>query len=572
MDPLRTVPRTAPERRVRTALVVLVPCLVLSFLFSLGAVRLRWSSAHGPGTHLAHLLDPARPGDLPRRLFVLSFLLSGSFACLCALVHRGEGRPVPDLHGSARWATWEEIRRSGLLDGRGLHVGGYRHRGRLHHLRDESDTHLLTFAPTRSGKGVSIILPSLLTNPEKSFFVFDIKGENHALSSGWREKAGNRVIKLEPASPDSHRYNPLDEISWKSPRAIRDIQNLAGILTHTGASSRERHWEDKAREALTGLLIHALEDPERSRTLHAVGRRLVDPERDEEETLAGLVDACLDEEGRAMLAALLHTPERERGSILSTLRKCFELFADPVLRDNTSESDFSIGDLVDGEAPVTLYFVVQPDDLDRLGPLCRIFLTQLLNRLISGLVFHRGRGVGPGRHPLVLMLDEFASMKGIPAFESALAYMAGYGVRAHLIVQDLDQITRLYGRNCGILGNCSTRIAFAPNTNATAEYLSRALGTRTVVRSRVSSSGREWSLRSSRSLSVDEVARPLLTPEETMRLRPIDTTHPDEPGGQTLILREGRHPILGTRVLYFRDPELAARSRIPPAGVVRREV
>ena len=136
-------------------------------------------------------------------------------------------------------------------------------------------------------------------------------------------------------------------------------------------------------------------------------------------------------------------------------------------------------------------------------------------------------------------------------------------------MQDLDQINRIYGRDSSILGNCATHIAFAPNTNATAEYLSRALGTRTVVRTRISTSGKEWSLGSSRSVSSDEVSRPLLTPDETRRLAPIDLSRPEDPGGRTLILREGQRPILGTRILYFRNPVLSARSRLPAARVAR---
>ncbi len=557
-------------RRLKTAAILTVVCLTLGFLVSYAATRLRWQGAYSMTLHLQALTQFERPGNFPLRLFWLGSLFAGSCCSLGALVYRGSGRAVPDLHGSARWAGWPEICRAGLL-GAGLYVGGYRRRNRLYHLRDDGETHLLTFAPTRSGKGVSIILPTLLTNEDKSFFVFDIKGENYALSSRWREKAGNRIVKLEPAGAESHRYNPLDEIVWGSPTAIKDIQNLATILTDSGKKARDSHWEDKAREALTGLIIYTLEDPDRERTLHAVGSLLTDPERDQEETLEQLVEDCEHAEARKHLASLRHTPEKERGSIISTLHKTFELFADPLIRQNTAESDFSLDELVDGPAPMTMYFVVQPNDLDRLSSLCRIFITQLLNRLVHGMTFEGGRAQRRRRHSLVLMLDEFAAMKNLPAFESSLAFIAGYGVRAHLIVQDLDQIIKHYGRENGILGNCSIRIAFAPNTNVTADYLSKELGNQTVVREKISTSGREWSLKDSRSSSMDEVSRPLLTPDEARRLKPIAVDGGEEPGGECLIMREGHYPIRGTRVLFFQNPVFLARSRMEPAKIVHQE-
>ena len=555
-------------QRLMVATAVIGAAAAVGFVVSYYAAAHRWSGAYGPMTHIRILSDVGSAENHPLEVFAAVSLTLLAFGALATLTYRGSSKAVPDLHGSARWTTWREIRKDGLL-GSGLHLGGFRHRGRVHHLRDDSNTHLLTFAPTRSGKGVSIIIPTLLTNHEKSFFVLDIKGENHALSSGWRESAGNRIIRLAFADHESHRYNPLDEIEWGSDTAIKEVQNLAGILTSTGKLSHDSHWADKAREALTGLLIHTLEDRTREQSLHAVGNLLVDPDKDLEETLNGLVEGCRHPEGKQLVTALRNTPTREQGSIISSLRKSFELFADPIVRRNTSDSDFRIADLVDGEEPTSLYFVIEPNDLDRLAPLARVFLTQLISRLAHGMAFRAGQGVSRHKHPLVLLLDEFASLQSMPVVEHAIAFMAGYGIRAHIIVQDLDQITKHYGRENGIIGNCATRIAFAPNNTNTAEHLSKSLGNRTVVRTRTSTSGKEWSLSSSRSGSIEETGRPLMTGDEIRRLAPMARAGPD-PGGEILILREGKYPIKGTRTPFFRNPAFLERSRMAPARIAPR--
>lgn len=505
------------------------------------------------------------------KMFASGFLLVLVLGLLVMVTVSTQGQVIKDLHGSARWAKLADLKNAGIVEPKrveqayafnssGVYIGGFKQGKRTLHLKDDSNTHLLCFAPTRSGKGVSLILPTLLTNHKKSFFIYDIKGENFAISSGWREMTGSRIIKLELASPDSHKYNPLDEIEFGSTSFTQDIQNLAGILTDSGdgKNSRSDHWQDKARELLTALLVYTLEDSSRERSLYFVGNLLTDPKMDLEETIDELVENCTDPVAKNIFIATRNTPEKERGSVISTLRKTFELFADPVIRENTSSSDFRIRDLVNGETPVSLYFIVQPNDLSRLNSMVRVFVTQLFSKLIVGMEFEGGTSKQKNKFPLILMMDEFASMKYMPVMEEGLAFIAGYGVRAYLIVQDLDQIHKYYGRENGIIGNCHTQIAFAPNSNNTAKYLVEQLGKTTIVRRKVSrSSGKHRS----RSTSVEEVGRELLTVDEARRLKMIDVGGENE-GGETLVMRSGEPPIKGTRVLYFTDPVLSDRSKV----------
>jgi type IV secretion system protein VirD4 len=140
-------------------------------------------------------------------------------------------------YGSARWATEKEIRTAGLLNPDGVVLGQLG----CHYLRHDGPEHVLCFAPTRSGKGVGLVIPTLLTWPG-SVIVHDIKGENCPLTAGWRERFG-RVLLFDPTNPDSSPYNPLLEVR-RGDAEIRDVQNIADILVDPeGALERRNHWE-----------------------------------------------------------------------------------------------------------------------------------------------------------------------------------------------------------------------------------------------------------------------------------------------------------------------------------------
>jgi type IV secretion system protein VirD4 len=247
---------------------------------------------------------------------------------------------------------------------------------------------------------------------------------------------------------------------------------------------------------------------------------------------------------------LLNKSENERSGVLSTAMSFLGLYRDPVVAKVTHHCDWRIRDLVEGDHPTTLYLVVPPSDISRTKPLVRLILNQIGRRLTEDLQA-RGR-----RRRLLLLLDEFPALGRLDFFESALAFMAGYGLKSFLIAQSLNQIERAYGPNNAILDNCHVRVSFATNDERTAKRVSDALGTATEMRALRNYAGHRLSpWLGHLMVSRQETARPLLTPGEVMQLPP----------GDELVLVSGVPPIRAKKARYFEDPRLAERVLAPPA-------
>jgi type IV secretion system protein VirD4 len=251
--------------------------------------------------------------------------------------------------------------------------------------------------------------------------------------------------------------------------------------------------------------------------------------------------------------------------------RLLSLYRDPLIARNVSRSDFRIMDLMNHAKPVSLYLVVRAEDKDRLKPLMRLIINQLVRVLLRPeITYAQGRPAPPHKHRMLLMLDEFPSYGKLEVFQEALAYIAGYGIKAYLIMQDVAQLWGAYGRDESILSNCHIRTAFAPNKIETAEWLSRMAGTATIVKEDITTSGGRFSaVLSNMSRSFHQVSRPLATPDEIMRLKSPKKDAGDiitEPGDM-LVFATGHPPILGTQSLYFRDLVFLERVAIPaPAG------
>jgi type IV secretion system protein VirD4 len=148
------------------------------------------------------------------------------------------------------------------------------------------------------------------------------------------------------------------------------------------------------------------------------------------------------------------------------------LYRDPLIARNVSRSDFAIRDLMNHIRPVTLYLIVRAEDKDRLKPLMRLIINQMMRVLLRPeITYEDGRPKMPHKHRLLLMLDEFPSYGKLEVFQEALAYIAGYGIKAYLIMQDIAQLWGAYGRDESIISNCHLRVAYAPNKIETAEWL-----------------------------------------------------------------------------------------------------
>jgi len=454
-----------------------------------------------------------------------------------------------ETYGSARWAETGEVKAAGLLGPDGVVLGCY-HRD---YLRHDGPEHVLCFAPTRSGKGVGLVVPSLLTWPG-SAIVHDIKGENWTLTAGFRAQHG-RVLMFDPTNAKSSAYNPLLEVrrgEWE----VRDVQNIADILVDPeGSLEKRNHWEKTSHALLVGAILHVLY-AEEDKTLAGIAGFLSDPRRPIESTLAAMMKtAHLGKAGPHPVIAsaareLLNKSDNERSGVLSTAMSFLGLYRDPVVAEVTRRCDWRITDIVGGKHPTTLYLVVPPSDINRTKPLIRLILNQIGRRLTEDLQ------AKAGRHRLLLMLDEFPALGRLDFFESALAFMAGYGLKSFLIAQSLNQIEKAYGANNSILDNCHVRVSFATNDERTAKRVSDALGTATEMRAMRNYAGHRLSpwlghLMVSRS----ETARPLLTPGEIMQLPPADE----------IVMVAGLAPIRAKKARYYEDVRFKERIVLPPA-------
>ncbi|WP_242219572.1 conjugal transfer protein TraG [Shinella zoogloeoides] len=455
-------------------------------------------------------------------------------------------------YGSARWAGKDEVKAAGLLSPDGVVLGRYDR----DYLRHDGPEHVLCFAPTRSGKGVGLVVPSLLTWPG-SAIVHDIKGENWQLTAGLRARHG-RVLLFDPTNPKSSAYNPLLEVrrgEWE----VRDVQNIADILVDPeGSLEKRNHWEKTSHALLVGAILHVLY-AEDDKTLAGVAAFLSDPKRPIESTLAAMMKTShLGEAGPHPVIAsaareLLNKSDNERSGVLSTAMSFLGLYRDPVVAEVTRRCDWRISDMVGGKLPTTLYLVVPPSDINRTKPLIRLILNQVGRRLTEDLQ------AKAGRHRLLLMLDEFPALGRLDFFESALAFMAGYGLKSFLIAQSLNQIEKAYGPNNSILDNCHVRVSFATNDERTAKRVSDALGTATEMKAMKNYAGHRLSpwlghLMVSRS----ETARQLLTPGEIMQLPPSDE----------IVMVAGTPPIRAKKARYYEDARFKERIMSPP-GLAR---
>ena len=413
-------------------------------------------------------------------LIALSGSGLGILAAVIGSVLRSRHDRNVTTYGSAKWASGREIRRAGLLSADGVFLGDWKGR----YLRHAGPEHVMAFAPTRSGKGVGLVVPTLLSWTH-SAVIHDIKGENWDLTSGWRSKFST-CIRFDPTDSHSPRYNPLMDVR-RGETEVRDVQNIADILVDPeGSLEKRNHWEKTGHALLVGTILHVLY-AEPDKTLAGCARFLSDPKRSFEATLTAMLNGRhLGQAVHPVVAqtvrSLLNKSENERSGVLSTALSFLELYQDPVIAKVTGSSDWCISDLVCADRPLSLYLVCPPSDLSRTKPLMRLLLNQIGRRLTE-------LRPDPHRRQLLLMLDEFPALGRLDFFEQSLAFIAGYGMRAYLIAQSLNQIEKAYGPNNSILDNCHVRVAFATNDERTAKRISEALGTATELRAQKNYAG-----------------------------------------------------------------------------------
>jgi type IV secretion system protein VirD4 len=366
------------------------------------------------------------------------------------------------------------------------------------------------------------------------------------------------ILALPAVQSDRSGLSPLQPLLEvrRGGNEVRDVQNIADILVDPeGALERRNHWEKTSHSLLVGAILHILY-AEEEKTLARVATFLSDPQRDFVTTLKRMMttnhlgDAEHPKVHPVVASAARETLNKspnERSGVLSTAMSFLGLYRDPTVAEVTSRCDWRIADLIEAERPLSLYLVIPPSDISRTKPLIRLILNQIGRRLTEKL---EQPGEGERRHKLLMMLDEFPALGRLDFFETSLAFMAGYGIRAFLISQSLNQIEKAYGDHNSILDNCHVRVAFATNDDRTAKRLSDTLGTTTEQRAMRNYAGHRlapWLAHV--MVSRQETARQLLTPGEVMQLPPHEE----------LVLVSGLAPIRADKLRYYLDPNFTER-------------
>jgi type IV secretory pathway TraG/TraD family ATPase VirD4 len=455
---------------------------------------------------------------------------------------------VRDTHGTAHFGTARDAVRhlAPAAPADAFVLGVMRDAPRNTDRRFRQDGHLLICAPTGAGKGIGAVIPNLLDYPG-SAFVLDFKGETYAVTARTRRSMGHDVILIDPfgiTGAATHHLNWLDTLDPGDPDVVSRAAGLADMLVVAEGADSESHWNDTARELLRGLLVYVAGLPAERRSMAELRRIVTAPEDDLAATLA---DMMADPERGHRLPARtasvhLNRPERERGSVLSSVVRHTAWLDDPRLCAALGRSDFSMADLK--RRPMTVYLAIPPDRLR----VCLGFVRGFIGLALDGVTAVPDRP----KHRVAFLLDEFGQLGRMDRLADSITLLRGYGAQLWVFVQDLSQLKAVYPRWQSFLANTSQQF-FGTADYDTARYLSSALGQQTI---RFETGGSSYSDQgigqpASTSSSTGEhfQGRSLLTPDEIMRLGP----------SRPIILIAGEPPYLLDRVSYLADPAYAGR-------------
>lgn len=490
------------------------------------------------------------------------------------------------LHGTAHWADKKEIKATGLLDSsEGVIVGGIKNDDEtIRYLKDNGPSHVLCFAPTRSGKGVGLVLPTLLSW-KQSAVISDLKGELWALTSGWRRNyANNYVFRFAPGEDKgTARWNPLEEVRVGTVKEVGDIRNIAEIIVDPQGKGLDEFWVNSGANLLDACITHVIYKGIRENlpaNLKIVANMLtgMDPYNpsapsktldeifQEMATYPHYEDGTVHDLVASQANAMLNKPENERGSVISTMLSTMGIYRDPVVNMNTEKSDFKLMDLMNADKPASLYIITTPDNKDRLQPLLQLIVSMMVKVLAADIDYEDGRAVMMHKYRLLLMLDEFPSFGKLVPIAKGLAFIAGYGLKTYIITQDTVQLDEVYGEKNSIVSNCHIKVAFPPNRPETAKMLSDMLGDMTILERTFSVSGKRSAMvKGQVSETVQASKRPLLTPDEVMNMPgPRKNAAGDIVApGEMIVKVAGAWPIRGVQPLYFLDDVFLARAKLP---------
>ena len=466
----------------------------------------------------------------------------------------------PPLHGAARFAKEREIRHAGFRAGKGI-VLGMRGRkflifGERKFLTFGGSEHVIVEAPTRSGKGVGIVIPNLLSWQD-SVVVLDVKRENWDATAGFRQKHGQAVFLFNPTDPEGRtaRYNPLGYIDRGDPdQVVIELQKIATML-FVPPERGEPFWTDSARTAFVGVGAY-LAVADQPFTIGAIYRLMTTGDtrgffrRVLEDRWLSLSQGC-----RNALADFTSGADNTFAGIVQTVTSKLSLWLNPRVDAATGECDFDLRAL--RSRPMSIYLGVSPDELDRVAPLYNLLFQQLVDLNV--------RALPDEDTPLqvLVILDEFARIGRAQVIASAFSYVAGYGIRLLPVIQSRSQLRAVYGEHVAneIVANCGVEVAFTPKELRVANELSERIGY--VGQEAVTKSLTIHGIQANRSKSMSDQLRALLLPQELMQFSQ----------DELLLLRGGIPPIHGDKIRFYADALFRSRVlRAPDVAMIPRVV
>jgi type IV secretion system protein VirD4 len=543
-----------PERdRSWPRLALPVGLLLLAsatFLLVASNVLLIGLRAHDGGFHVFDILTLAPHFGSDKRLdrWLTIGALAGAIATFALLGMVLRVRPRP-LHGAARFATSREIEQAGLREKHGLLLA--QTNGKL--LAFGGAEHVIVYAPTRSGKGVGVVIPNLLSWTD-SVVVLDVKKENFVKTAGFRAAHGQEVHLFDPFDSQSRtaRYNPLSAVRLDPADLYDDLQRIAGMLFPPDPRS-DPFWTEAARSAFIAIGGYVAETPPLPFTIGEILRQLTaasDVKAHFEDVMSARQSGP-DQLSPPCVAALndfLAASENTLQSVRKTVTARLGLWLNPRIDAATSASDFDLSKL--RAQAISIYLAVTPDNLDRLAPLINLFFQQVVDLNARELPEHN-----PAlSRQLLLLLDEFPSLGHLGVLAKSVAFVAGYGIRLLTVLQSPSQLRAIYGADDAknFLTNHAVEIVFTPKEHDVAVELSERFGTQTVEAKSLS---RPWGFSNrSRSETVSDHRRPLMLPQELKLV----------PKSKAFVLMAGVPPIFADKLVYHEDRRFTARLLPPP--------
>lgn len=522
------------------------------------------------------------------------------------------------IHGTARWATRKDLEKFGMLQPRGVicgqlssaNVGYHTDKEKMSLVLDlpknlvtrkvhvapvvchSGRTNTWMIAPTRTGKGVSTVIPTCLSygvpywgtdsktgkkavKGRGSMVIFDPKGENWEASAGYRSRFST-CIPFRPLDPDGDtaHYNPIHEIPDSPSEAFSWADMIAEIFfgaenAKAASDGATQYFNNTARDIFAGVVMHvrfcryiAWKDKNLSTVLDIFSQASSDDSKGDDEESGGPGSAMLaqmreegvhvDDSGHE--SPLIHelivkaanrsetqTP-KERASTYSTVFSKISLFQDPLLKNATAYSDFSVDDFIDGKNGISLYLIVPYNHIKRISPVFRMIITFMIKKFSSGTTNANAVKL---KIPCLFLLDEFPVLGYFPDIALNAGILAGYGVTFFIVSQSLNQIVDVYGENHPFLDHCKTIILFAPGNIKDARQFSETIGNRSVLLDNISSSGTKWQVGFSNiSRSSQETQTSLVNPDELMKMD----------FSRCIVFNGQMPPYKGKKVVYYEDP------------------